>query len=139
MTNIWKTNNKDVIKNYKRLNDIREELNIELPNSIIAIADLQLHNGNFSGYKEFNTNLSTILYSKYQNVEWFVDDEGELRATFIRNDGVNHVLYRMWKPTINDKDKEEFKSNIFKKQPTTKQLNKYTTPIGKYVIEAYKK
>lgn len=127
------------LANYKRLDIVREKLNIELPNSIIAIADLQLYNGNFSGYKEFNTNLSATLYSKFQNVKWFVDDDNEFRATFIYKDGLKHVLYRMWKPSITDTEKENFINSIFNKQPTKRQLNKYTMPIGKYVIEAYNK
>lgn len=124
-------------RNLLFLDDERKNLNIELPNSIIAIGDLGLWNGRHSGYKEYSTQLSSILYFEGDECEWYVDNNNELRATISHHDGTNYVLYRMWKGGLSEVEKDEFKDIILKGAPSISEINKYTLPVGKYVADVY--
>ena len=62
----------------------RENLNIELDHAILVIADLGLWNGRHLGYKEIRSgNIKDCLYSDVDMIEWFIDENGDLRANAI--------------------------------------------------------
>ena len=84
--------------NYDYLDDKRINLNIQISQPILVIADLGRWNGRFSGYKEIASgNIRDCLYSDTDMTEWFVDHRGDLRADAIHHDGTNHYLYRVYK------------------------------------------
>ena len=81
--------------NSEYLEDERANLNIQLPQEILVIADLGLWNGRPMGYKEIPSgNIKDCLYSDTDYTEWYVDKYGDLRADAIHHDGTNHYLYR---------------------------------------------
>ena len=72
--------------NAEYLDDERENLNIQLPQEILIIADLGLWNGRQMGYREISSgNIRDCLYSDTDYTEWYVDRQGDLRA-----DAVHH-------------------------------------------------
>lgn len=119
------------------LDDERINLNVELPDNIIALADLGLWDGRKSGYKELSTNISSVLFSDCDSAEWYLDEDNNLRATMHHHDGTNYILYRMWKPNLSDYEREEFKEIILSGPPSISEIHKYTLPIGKYIADVY--
>ena len=77
--------------NGEYLNDERVNLNIQLSQPILVIADLGLWNGRRQGYKEIPSgNIRDCLYSQYDYTTWYVDDKGDFRCRDIQHDGTNH-------------------------------------------------
>ena len=73
--------------------DERINLDIQLTQPIIIIANLGRWNGRFSGYKMINSgNIKDCLYSDTDYTEWYVDKYGNLRADAVHHDGTNHYL-----------------------------------------------
>ena len=80
------------------LDDERANLNIQLDQPILVIADLGLWTGRHIGYREIESgNIRDCLYSN-RDIEystWFVDKLGDLRCEAVHHDGTNHLLYRI--------------------------------------------
>lgn len=119
------------------LEDERINLNIQLPEAIVCIADLGLWNGRKSGYRVITSgNISDCLYSEYDPT-WFVDRYGNLRCDAVHHDGTNHYLYRMWKPGLSDTAKENFLCKIYEGKATSADVSRYTRRIGDYIGKVY--
>lgn len=120
--------------------DAKDEIGcIELPDSIICIADLGLWNGRKSGYKELHnfSQCFTTGINGQADVKWYVDDYGEFRADVVHHDGTNNYLYRLWKPECSDSQREFFKNKILSGNFTRKDIIKYTVRLGDYIGEIY--
>ena len=76
------------------LDDERANLNIQLDQPILIIADLGLWTGRHMGYKEIASgNIRDCLYSD-RDIDystWYVDRLGDLRCDAIHHDGTNHL------------------------------------------------
>ena len=85
MYTIW-SNEYDVIEN---LDDERANLNIEVGEEIIIIADLGLWDGRHQAYKLLrSTNIADCLTGTVGDyVTWFVDDRGDLMCRDCHHDG----------------------------------------------------
>lgn len=119
------------------LEDERINLNIQLPEEIVCIADLGLWNGRKSGYHIIKSgNIADCLYSKYDPT-WFVDGYGNLRCDDVHHDGTNHYLYRMWKPGLSESAKNTFLWKIYEGTVTSADITRYTRRIGDYIGKVY--
>ena len=85
---------------------------IDLPESIICIADLGLWYGNRCGYREFD-DATDCMQTSCDYAEWYVDQYGNFRGTGVHHDGTNSYLYRMWKPGLSDEQRENFMWKIY--------------------------
>ena len=75
------------------LDDERSNLDIQLSQPIIVIADLGLWNGRRTGYKEIQSgNIKDCLYSNHDFSTWYVDKLGDLRCDDVHHDGTNHYI-----------------------------------------------
>lgn len=122
------------------LDDERMNLDIEVSQPIIAIADLGLWNGRFSGYKELNSrNIKDCLngYSSCEYHEWYVDKHGDLRCTAAHHDGRNYILYRMYRDDVTDDQVEEFLNKIYDGNATQEDIESVTCRLGDKVAEVY--
>ena len=122
------------------LDDERMNLDIEVSRPIIAIADLGLWNGRFSGYKELNShNIKNCLngFDSCEYHEWYVDEDKELRCTAVHHDGTNYVLYRAYRDDVTDEQIEEFLSKIYDGTVTEDDLNAVTRKLGDEVAKVY--
>lgn len=120
------------------LNDERANLNIDLGEPILVIADLGLWNGRHRGYREIASgNISDCLYSRYDYTTWYVDGYGNLRCDDTHHDGTNHYLYRVWKSDISEQCKETVRGAILDGSVTPTLLGRYTRAIGPYIAKAY--
>lgn len=122
------------------LDDERMNLDIEVSQSIIAIADLGLWNGRHSGYQELNSrNIKDCLngYSSCEYHEWYVDDKGDFRCTAVHHDGRNHILYRMYRDDATDEQIEAFLDKIYNGNATQEDVEAVTCRLGDKVAEVY--
>ena len=105
----------------------RCNLDIELDNNIVVIADLGLWNGRRSGYKVIGTNLNDTLRSFMDcttEIEFYTDGYNYC-ATEYHHDGTNHYIFRVLKKDV-DVDKL-----------TNKNVMKYTKSLKKVVNNVY--
>ena len=78
--------------NSSYLSDERVNLNIQLSQPILVVADLGLWNGRRMGYKEIESgNIRDCLYSNYNYTTWYVDKNGDFRCDDSHHDGTNHL------------------------------------------------
>ena len=126
--------------NFIFLDDERINLGaINLPESILCVADLGLWNRRVGGYREIE-DLSEVLYSTVNGIsycEWYVDQYGNLRGTEAHHDGTNHYLYRMWKPETSDEQRENLLEKIYDGKATTADISRYTVRLGDYIGAIY--
>lgn len=124
--------------NNSYLDDERMNLNIELPMPIIAIADLGLWNGRFSGYKEIGSNNVQDCLQRMNDYDtWYVDECGDLRCDSIHHDGVNHILYRVYKDDVSDDQIAEFKDKIYEGYVTQEDIDSVTERLGDKIARVY--
>lgn len=124
--------------------DERLNLNIEIPEGIVVIADLGLWNGHRMGVMEVGTNLSNCLDTNTTGVPdggeycWYVDQYGNFRCKAIHHDGINQLVYRAWKPNISDIKKQMMHRELLQEKKYTSQIvGKYTVSLGKKVKDVY--
>lgn len=104
--------------------------------SLIAIADLGLWNGRHSGYKEIKS-LEDILYSSCDYERVYVDSNGDIWKDESHHDGSNSILYRYWKDSITEEQKENFLDKIYHGKATRKDVTRYTRKAGLAIAEVY--
>lgn len=120
------------------LADERMNLNIQLSQPILVIADLGLWNGRRMGYKEIASgNISDCLYDPNDYVEWYVDGYGNLRSTSIHHDGRNHYLFRVWKDEASDAQRKNLEDKLYHGTATMKDISRLTRSIGKEIGRVY--
>ncbi len=130
---------KYVEHNYDALDDERVMLDIQYSEPLIIIADLGLWNGRRSGYKDITSgNLKDCLYSSdSEYCKWYVDEYGDFRGDEAHHDGVNHYLYRVFKPNITEEQIEDFKDKIYRNDFTQKDIDRYTRSVGNDILKAH--
>lgn len=120
------------------LDDERCNLNVQLSEPIIIIADLGRWNGRFQGYKMIESgNISDCLYSDTDYTEWFVDNNGEFKADAIHHDGQNHYLYRVFKDGVTGEQIEDLQDKIYSGTVTKADIDRVTRPIGFDIAKVY--
>lgn len=120
------------------LDDERHNLNIQLSQPIIVIADLGLWHGRCMGYKEIESgNIRDCLYDSNDYVEWYVDGYGNLRSTSVHHDGTNRYLFRTWKDETTDTQRENLEYKIYCGKATMKDISRYTRSIGGEISRVY--
>ena len=122
------------------LDDERMNLDIEISQPIVAIADLGLWNGRFSGYKELNSrNIKDCLngFGSCEYHEWYLDEDGDLRCKAIHHDGVNYILYRAYRDDVSDEQIEEFQSKIYNGTATEDDIREVTRKLGDEIANIY--
>lgn len=108
-----------------------ENVRYVFDNPIIAIADLGLWHGRVNAYKIYKTGcVRELIYGDYEEAEWYVDDVGDLRCDQHHHDGTNHVLYRMLKHGITDRQLYNLCEKIKNGTLTRGYIRKITAKIG---------
>lgn len=116
----------------------RHNLNIALPEEIIAIANLGLWSGRHVGCKEtHNTNIADCLECLEDYDTFYVDDLGDFRHESIHHDGRNYILYRQWREGLSDTQKENFIEKVLYGKVTRRDINRYTIRLGDKIAKVY--
>lgn len=124
--------------NHENLDDERINLDIQLNNPILAIADLGLWDGTRMGYKEIKSgNIQDCLYSNEEYVTWYVDKRGDLACTEAHHDGVNHIIYRVFKDDATETQRENLKRKIYLNTATRKDITRVTRRLGDEIAKVY--
>ena len=118
------------------LENERKNLDIELEENIVILADLGLWFGRRDGYKEIGNNISGALYTNDDYITWYVD-RYDMRGDGAHHDGSNHYLYRVWKNGITDAQKENFLNKWASEKATRKDVTRYTKSLRPYIANVY--
>lgn len=120
------------------LDDERVNLNIQLSQPILIIADLGLWDGRRSGYKEIKSgNIKDCLFSNYDYATWYVDKNGDLRCDVIHHDGTNHQLYRVFKDDATEDQRCRLEKKIFIGTATRADITRVTRRLGDEIGRVY--
>lgn len=124
--------------NDEYLSDERANLNVQLSQPIIVIADLGLWYGRRSGYKMIDSgNIKDCLYSDTDYTEWYVDKYGDLRADAAHHDGTNHYLYRVFKHGVTETQIENLQNKIYCGKATRADITRVTRRLGDEIAKVY--
>lgn len=120
--------------NNEYLDDERINLDIQLSNPIIVIADLGLWNGRKSGYKFIDSgNIKDILHDGCDYCKWYAD-RYNIRFTGHHHDGTNYYTYR----EVKDMDNiHVLTGKLYNGTATSKDITRYTRSIRKHVAKVY--
>ena len=120
------------------LDDERVNLNIQLSQPILIIADLGLWTGRHSGYSEIESgNIRDCLRSHYDYTTWYVDKLGDLRCDDVHHDGTNHYLYRVFKDSASDEQRDNLKNKIYLGTATRADITRVTRRLGDDIGKVY--
>ena len=109
------------------------------PTDVVCIADLGLWNGRCHAHRVYERpTLDELFYAGHdiEEAEWYIDEYNDLRCDAYHHDGTNHYLYRQMRPDIGPTAFENFHKKLLDNTLTRKDINHYTLPIGKIVLEA---
>ena len=122
------------------LDDERMNLDIQLSEPILAVADLGLWDGRRIGYKLIESgNIKDCLVAGKDIVmaEWYVDKDGDLRSDQIHHDGTNHVLYRVYKESATPEQRENLEDTIYHGRATSEDITRLTKRLGDEIAQVY--
>lgn len=120
------------------LDDERMNLDIQLSQPILLIADLGLWNGHHSGYKEIQSgNIKDCLYPHHDYATFFVDRLGDLRCEDIHHDGTNRYLYRVFKDSATDEQRYNLEKKLFLGTATQADITRVTQRLGDAIGKVY--
>lgn len=122
------------------LDDERTNLNIQLSQPILVIADLGLWTGNHSAYQEIASgNIRDCLFSG-RDIEystWYVDKQGDMRCDAVHHDGTNRLLYRTYKDSATEAQRDNLLSKIYAGTATRADINRVTRRLGDEIGKVY--
>ncbi len=120
------------------LDDERMNLNIQLSQPILVIADLGLWTGRHSGYREIlSGNIRDCLYSEYDYTTWYVDKDGDFRCDDVHHDGTNHYLYRVFRDSATVEQREDLLDKIYRGIATQMDIDRVTRRLGDEIGKVY--
>ena len=124
--------------NSEYLSDERANLNVQMAEPILVIADIGRWNGRFSGYKVIESgNISDCLQAEADMNEWYVDRLGDLRCDSIHHDGTNHLLYRAFKENTSQSQRERLLMRIYNGLATRMDITAVTKRLGDEISKVY--
>lgn len=123
----------DIWENYSIEKD---NLNKQLPNNIIAIADVGRWDGRIRGGKVMSNNLNEILYigRDHNDINVYCD-RYNVHSELVHHDGTDRVTYRMLKEGV-DTDKL-LEKQIYNGGLSKSDISRYTTSLRPYVKQVY--
>ena len=122
------------------LEDERVNLDINVPEGILAIADLGLWYGRRMAYKEIGDNISDCLYGTVQgqsSCTWYVDELGDLACEESHHDGTNHYIYRAWKPGVTDNQRDALLDKLYNGTAKRRDITRCTRRLGDDIADVY--
>ncbi len=115
--------------------DEKSNLDIDLTNNIIALADVGTWHGTVKAAKVLGCNVNNIFDISEDRNEYYADAYN-IRAICGHHDGTNRILYRLLKPDI---EADRFMDILYDNQynMTSTQLSRYTSSLLPYVKQVY--
>ncbi len=122
------------------LDDERANLNIQLSQPILIIADMGLWYGRRMGYREIKSgNIRDCLYSDrdIDYATWYVDRLGDLRCSAVHHDGTNYLLYRTYKDGASESQIDLLKEKVYYGKATRADITRVTRRLGDEIAQVY--
>ena len=120
------------------LDDERDNLNIQLSQPILVVANLGLWYGRRSGYREIESgNIRDCLTLRHDFTTWYVDRLGDLRCDDIHHDGTNHYLYRAFRDGVGEQQRDRLKERIYSGIATRSDIVRLTRRLGDDIGKVY--
>lgn len=120
------------------LDDERLNLNIQLSQPILVIADIGRWDGRYSGYAEIRSGkICDCLHSGMDYATWYVDKRGDLRCDAVHHDGTNHYLYRVYKPGVRESQIDLLKDKLYEGKATRADITRLTRRLGDEIAKVY--
>lgn len=120
------------------LDDERVNLNIQMPNTILLIADIGRWNGRFPGCQEIKSgNIKDCLHTSMDYATFYVDKLGDLRCDAVHHDGTNHYLYRVYKRGVTESQIERLQEKILDGTATRRDITRITNRLGDAIGKVY--
>ena len=119
--------------------DERANLNIEVPNGILVIADLGAWDGRKSGHLNHDlSNVNECLHS-YCGGYLKVYLEDDLIAEEAHHDGTNVYTFRKWRDDVTEEQKDDLRIALWaqEKEKAAELIAKYTLSLYPEVAKAY--
>ena len=128
--------------NDEYLDDERVNLSAaKLSEPVIVIADLGLWDGRHVGYRCLSAeNIGECLYANVRGMSsptWFVDELGDLRCREAHHDGVNYYLYRTWKSSASETQRENLLDKLYNGTATRRDITRVTEKLGDKIAAVY--
>lgn len=124
--------------NDEYLGDERINLNIQLSQPILVVADLGLWYGRRTGYREIQSgNIRDCLYSEVDYATWYVNRRGDLCCDAIHHDGTNHYLYRVYKDDARESQIDLLKEKLYNGTATRADITRVTRRLGDEIARVY--
>lgn len=128
-------------QHYDDLDLERLNLNIDLDQPIIVIADLGLWDGRRTGYSTIlSGNIRDCLYSNMRGESyccWYLDELGDLCCDEAHHDGTNHYIYRTWKESASASERDALLHKLYYNTATRKDITRATKRLGDLIAEVY--
>ena len=109
-------------------------LNKELKNDILCIANLGLWHGRCSGYKMLDNNLKSTLYQAQGDYYHLYYDGYNLVAEDAHHDGTNYYTFRLVKDGVNINN---LLDKLYSGTATNADINRYTKSLRSEVKAIY--
>ena len=120
------------------LDDERMNLNIQLSEPILLIADLGLWNGRHNGYKVIESgNIADCLRLHHDYATFYVDRLGDLRCDDVHHDGTNHYLYRVFKESSTEQQRDNLEDKILHGTVARSDITRVTRRLGDEIGRVY--
>lgn len=114
-----------------------DNLDNELPERVIAIADLGLWSGRRKGYKIMSTNLNSVLDACGGDYLKVYTDRYDVKSEAVHHDGVNYITYRMLKPNLSETQIDNFLNKLASGNFSKKDISRYTTSLKNKINQIY--
>lgn len=124
--------------NQSYLDDERTNLNIQLSQPILLIADIGRWDGRYSGYGEIKSGkICDCLHTDMDYATWYVDKLGDLRCDAVHHDGTNHYLYRVYKSGLRESQIDLLKEKLYEGTATRSDITRITSRLGDEISRVY--
>jgi len=124
--------------NDEYLNDERMNLDIDLPEQIIVLADIGTWRGRRYAYKVLDeANVAACLHDADCDYCTWYCDRYNMHFDGAHHDGTNHYTYRMFRPGLTEEQKEHFTELIYFGKCNDRAIRRYTVSLQPYVAKVY--
>lgn len=117
------------------LDFIRENVGTT-PGDIVCIGIVNTWSGTFMGLKTLNDNdIGKCFMSENPPgyTTWGIDTYGNLICIDSHHDGTNYLIYRAYKPSLSDRQIDNFEALVCSGKLTNRDLSIYTESLERYM------
>ena len=126
---------KAVLENNKKLAELRKEMNIQLDEQIVLIAEIHDEKGTGYGYRLIKSGNIADCFVMEPDTQfcYYLDRIGDLRAKLEYEGGYDDQTFRVWKPGMTKQKRNNFLTKFCEGRVTRWDVWNYTASLGDYI------